>query len=169
MMQSLSGKKMRDKAVPPEPERPSQPERQGPRSAALRGRAAGGRDEAAAFLAFLLSRLRETVNQSRPRSQLLGLCVAPARADVATLVSSFDARQLITGVAASSFELAGRCDVHDFVCRFDCARGRGRVLFGRIRLGAEGWRVVSLQQLPSGPRACRPQPRTALKSSPTTV
>ncbi|WP_156920267.1 hypothetical protein [Segniliparus rugosus] len=124
--------------------------RSGPRSAALRCPRAGRRAEAEAFVSFLMVRLRETVNQSRPRSQLLGLCAASAKADLAALMSELPARQLITHVATHAFELEGQESVHDFVCRFDCRRDQVRVLLGRVQRGAEGWRVVSLHQLPTG-------------------
>ncbi|MGL6236010.1 MAG: hypothetical protein ACRC20_11785 [Segniliparus sp.] len=152
-------------AAPGRPE-PSSP---GPRSVALRCAAPGSKKEADAFVVFLMRRLRETVNQARPRSQLLRLCAGPAQADVATLIRSLDARQLIVEAAASSFALEGRGDVHDFVCRFDCAHGPMRVLFGRIRRGSEGWRLLSLHQLPVAPGARPRWPQTAGGRVPTTV
>jgi hypothetical protein len=121
----------------------------GLRRSVLRCPANGVREEADAFVFFLMRRLRETVNHSRPRSQLLGLCAKPAQAEVARLVRSLDARVFITNVATRSFALEGHAAVHDFVCRFDCARDVVRVLMGRIQLGPHGWQLLSLHQLPA--------------------
>ncbi|WP_148223455.1 hypothetical protein [Segniliparus rotundus] len=100
-----------------------------------------------------MRRLRETLNHGRPRSQLLGLCAKPAQAEVARLVRSLDARLFITNVASRSFALEGQAAVHDFVCRLDCARDVVRVLLGRVQLGPQGWRLLSLHQLPAVVRA----------------